>query len=229
MLPPELESLLRTGARELGCPLTDAQAVALLAYLSLLIRWNRTYNLTAVRDPRQMLIQHLLDSLSIIGPLRRHTAGKSFRLLDVGSGGGLPGVVIAAVLPAASVTCVEAVGKKAAFIRQAALEMGLTNLEAAHCRVERFGGGLFDVVTSRAFASLQDLVSLTRGKLRPGGRWVAMKGQVPDAETQALDAQIAAVFHVEQLTVPLLEGRRCLVWIRPPCNDVVNGAPTASS
>jgi 16S rRNA (guanine527-N7)-methyltransferase len=229
MLPPELESLLRTGARELGCPLTDAQAVALLAYLSLLMRWNRTYNLTAVRDPRQMLIQHLLDSLSIIGPLRRHTAGKSFRLLDVGSGGGLPGVVIAAVLPAASVTCVEAVGKKAAFIRQAALEMGLTNLEAAHCRVERFGDGLFDVVTSRAFASLQDLVSLTRGKLRPGGRWVAMKGQVPDAETQALDPQIAAVFHVEQLTVPLLEGRRCLVWIRPPSNDVVNGAPTASS
>ena len=109
----------------------------MLAYLSLLIRWNRTYNLTAVRDPRQMLIQHLLDSLSIVGPLRRHADGESFRLLDVGSGGGLPGVVIAAILPAVSVTCVEAVGKKAAFIRQAALEMGLPNLEAAHCRVER--------------------------------------------------------------------------------------------
>jgi 16S rRNA (guanine527-N7)-methyltransferase len=219
MLPPELESLLRTGARELGCPLTDAQAVALLAYLSLLIRWNRTYNLTAVRDPRQMLIQHLLDSLSIIGPLRRHTAGNSFRLLDVGSGGGLPGVVIAAVLPAASVTCVEAVGKKAAFIRQAALEMGLANLDVAHSRVEAIELGRFDVVTSRAFASLQDFVSLTHGKLSPGGLWVAMKGQLPDAEIHALDPQMAAVFHVEQLTVPFLEGRRCLVWMRPPSLD----------
>jgi 16S rRNA (guanine527-N7)-methyltransferase len=229
MLPPEFESILRAGARELGCSLTDAQAAALLAYLSLLLRWNRTYNLTAVREPRRMLTQHLLDSLSIIAPLRRHTAGNSFRLLDVGSGGGLPGVVIAATLSAASVTCVEAVGKKAAFIRQAALEMGLANLDVAHSRVEAIDRGRFDVVTSRAFASLQDFVSLTHAKLSPGGLWVAMKGQVPDAEIHALDPQMAAVFHVEQLTVPFLEGRRCLVWMRPPSLDeAVNEASAAA-
>jgi 16S rRNA (guanine527-N7)-methyltransferase len=218
MPPPELESLLRQGARELGVPLTDAQAAALLAYLSLLMRWNRTYNLTAVRDPGQMLTQHLLDSLSIVAPLQRHTAGGTFRLLDVGSGGGLPGVVIAAVLAGASVTCVEAVGKKAAFIRQAGLELLLANLDAVHGRVEGHDDRPFDVITSRAFASLQDFASLTSGRLKPGGVWVAMKGKFPQAEIEALDPRTANVFHVEQLTVPFLEGRRCLVWMRPPAS-----------
>jgi 16S rRNA (guanine527-N7)-methyltransferase len=229
MLPPESESLLRAGAGELGCSLTDDQVAALLAYLALLLRWNRIHNLTAVREPRQMLTQHLLDSLSIIAPLRRQTAGSFFRLLDAGSGGGLPGVVIAAALPAASVTCVEAIGKKAAFVRQAALEIGLANLVVAHSRVEAMEGERFDVVTSRAFASLQDFVSLTRGRLSPGGVWVAMKGQVPDAEIHALDPQIAAVFHVEQVTVPFLGGRRCLVWMRPPSRDeALNEASAAA-
>jgi 16S rRNA (guanine527-N7)-methyltransferase len=216
MPPPELGSLLQRGAHELGCPLTDAQAAALLAYLSLLLRWNRVYNLTAVRDPEQMLTQHLLDSLSIVAPLRRHTGGSTFRLLDVGSGGGLPGVVIAAVMPMASVTCVEAVGKKAAFIRQAGLELGLANLDVAHARVEDLAGGLFDVVASRAFASLRDFILVTNGKLRPGGVWAAMKGRLPAAETEALDPRSAVVFHVEQMAVPFLAGRRCLVWMRPP-------------
>jgi 16S rRNA (guanine527-N7)-methyltransferase len=216
MLPPELESILRRGASELGCPLTDTQAATLLSYLSLLLRWNRSYNLTAVRDPRQMLTQHLLDSLSIITPLQRLTAGKPFRLLDVGSGGGLPGVVVATVLHEASVTCVEAVGKKAAFIRQAGLEMGLVNLAVTQSRVETCDAGRFEVIVSRAFASLQDFVSLTHAKLSFGGVWVAMKGQVPVVEIDELDPRIAAVFHVEQLTVPFLEGRRCLVWMRPP-------------
>jgi 16S rRNA (guanine527-N7)-methyltransferase len=214
MLPPEFESLLRRGAHQLGCPLTDAQTAMLLAYLSLLLRWNRTYNLTAVRDPQQMLTQHLLDSLSIVAPLRRHTADRPFRLLDVGSGGGLPGVVIAAVMPVASVTCIEAVGKKAAFIRQAGFELGLANLAVAHGRVENDDSGLFDVITSRAFASLQDFTAMTASKLRIGGVWLAMKGKLPQAEIEALDPRGAAVFHVEQLAVPFLEGRRCLVWMR---------------
>jgi 16S rRNA (guanine527-N7)-methyltransferase len=216
MLPPELESILRRGATELGCPLTDSQAASLLSYLSLLLRWNGSYNLTAVRDPRQMLTHHLLDSLSIIAPLQRLTAGKPFRLLDVGSGGGLPGLVVATLLQEASVTCVEAVGKKAAFIRQASLELGLTNLAVMQGRVETSDDGLFEVIASRAFASLRDFVSLTHAKLRPGGVWVAMKGQVPVAEIGDLDSRIAAVFHVEQLAVPFMEGRRCLVWMRPP-------------
>ena len=103
MLPPELEAILRRGAGELGCSLTDVQVAGLQAYLALLMRWNRTYNLTALHEPRQMVVQHLLDSLSVVASLRRHSAGNPFRLLDAGSGGGLPGVVIATVLPAASV------------------------------------------------------------------------------------------------------------------------------
>ena len=216
MLPPEIGSILRGGAGELGCPLTDVQADRLQAYLELLLRWNRTYNLTALRDPRQMGVQHLLDSLSVVTSLRRHSAGNPLRLLDVGSGGGLPGVVIAAVLPAASVTCVEAVGKKAAFIRQAALELNLTNIAVAHSRVETLAGGLFDVIASRAFASLRDFVSLTHDKLDPRGAWMAMKGDVPEDEIRLLDPESATVFHVEQIHVPFLSAKRCLVWMKPP-------------
>lgn len=215
MLPPDLESVLRAGAVDVGCPLTDAQTTALLAYLSLLLRWNRIYNLTAVRDPRQMLTQHVLDSLAIVAPLQRQVGGQPFRLLDVGSGGGLPGVVIAAALPAASVTCVEAVGKKAAFIRQAAVEMDLANLAVAYSRVEGLDDGLFGVVMCRAFASLPDFVSMTRGQLARTGVWAAMKGRVPDAEIRLVDPHIATLFHVEQLSVPFLDGRRCVVWMRP--------------
>lgn len=219
MLSPESESILRGGASELGCPLTDTQAAGLQAYLALLLRWNRTYNLTALREPRQMVVQHLLDSLSVVTSLRRHSAGHPFRLLDVGSGGGLPGVVIAAVLPAASVTCVEAVGKKAAFIRQAALELNLTNVAVAQCRVETFAGGVFDVITSRAFASLQDFVALTRDNLHPRGAWMAMKGDVPEDEIRSLDPKTATVFHVEQIGVPFLPARRCLIWMKPPLSN----------
>ena len=132
----------------------------------------------------------------------------------MGSGGGLPGIVVAAVLPLAEVSCVEAVGKKAAFIRQAALELGLTNLHVAHVRVEQLDDGVFDVVTSRAFASLGDFVALTRARLAPGGVWVAMKGRMPDAEIQALGKSVD-VFHVEQINVPFLGAERCLVWMRP--------------
>ena len=216
MLPSDLESVLRAGAIDVGCPLTDVQSAALLAYLSLLLRWSRTYNLTAIRDAREVLTQHLLDCLAIVGPLQRQTTGKPFRLLDVGSGSGLPGVVIALALPVVSVTCVEAVGKKAAFIRQAAVEMSLRNVAVAHSRVETLDAGLFDVITSRAFASLRDLVSVTKGQLACSGFWVAMKGRVPDTEMLDLDPLVAHVFHVEQLTVPFIADRRCLVWMRPP-------------
>lgn len=199
----------------LPLPLDDALAGQLLAYLDLLQRWNGTYNLTAVRDPKRMLIQHIADCLAMIGPLRRQLAIEApRRLLDVGSGGGLPGIVIAILCPTIAVTCVDTVGKKAAFIRQATATLRLRNLHAEHARVEQLKAAPFDVVTSRAFASLADFVGLTRQHLAPGGVWLAMKGKTPDDEQAALPADIN-VFHVEQLSVPELEAERCLVWMRP--------------
>lgn len=192
---------------------TDAQR--LLAYLDLLQRWNRTYNLTAVRDPAEMLTQHIADCLAVVGPLRREMAGRAHpRLLDVGSGGGLPGVVLAILCPDWEVVCVDTVGKKAAFIQQAALEVKAANLQARHARVESLPPGGFDIVTSRAFASLADFVGLTRRHLKPDGLWAAMKGKDPDEEIAALPPEVQ-MFHVEHLTVPRLNADRCIVWMRP--------------
>ncbi len=208
-----LRPALRAAISDLALDATDAQADTLLAYLALLQRWNAHYNLTAVRDPAQMLTQHLADCLAIVGPLRRQTGAGPVRLLDVGSGGGLPGVVIAALNPAIDVTCVDTVGKKAAFVQQAAGELRLKNLHAAHARVEKLVAPPFDLITSRAFASLADFVGLTRTQLANGGVWLAMKGKAPAAEIDALPPDID-VFHVEQLQVPALAAERCLVWMR---------------
>ena len=205
---------LQAGASQIGVPLGEGQAGQLLAYLALLAKWNRVYNLTAVREPAEMLTQHLLDSLSIVPPLRRHTGGRAARLLDVGSGGGLPGVVLAVVMPELDVTCVDAVAKKTTFIKQVALELKLPNLRAAHSRVEALEAGAFDVVVSRAFASLDDFTRLTQHHLAPGGVWLAMKGKHPGDEIAALPADLN-LFHVEQLAVPGLAAERCALWIRP--------------
>jgi 16S rRNA (guanine527-N7)-methyltransferase len=199
-------------AANLGLALTPEQQVQLRGYLDLLQRWNTTYNLTAVREPQAMFTQHLADCLALLPALGRH--GASGRLLDVGSGGGLPGVVIACASPAWDVTCVDAVAKKAAFVRQVAGALALPNLHASHARVEALKAEPFQVITSRAFASLADFVALTRSHLAPAGVWLAMKGRVPDEEIAALPAQID-VFHVEQLAVPGLDAQRCLVWMRP--------------
>lgn len=196
---------------ELRLSPSAAKSATLLHYLELLKRWNVTYNLTAVRDPEAMLVQHLADCLAVIPPLQRR-AGQG-RLLDVGSGGGLPGVVIATLLPGWDVTCVDAVAKKAAFVRQVAGALALPNLHAVHARVEDLKAPPFDVVASRAFASLADFVSLTRRYLAPGGAWMAMKGRVPDDEIAALPADID-VFHVEPLHVPGLDAQRCLIWMQ---------------
>ena len=185
-------------------------------FLGLLARWNAAYNLTAVREPAQMRAQHLADCLAAVDPLRRHLGpGRRARILDVGSGGGLPGVVLAVADAAWDVTCVDAVGKKAAFVRQVAAELGLANLHAAHARVEALNAAApYDVITARAFASLSELARLTRGLLAPGGAWMAMKGKRPDDELAALPSEIE-VFHVEPLTVPGLDAERCLIWMRP--------------
>lgn len=207
-----LDDSLRAGAAELGLDLDGAQLQQLLAYLDLLQKWNKVYNLTAVRDPAEMITHHLLDSLAAIPPLRRHTGGKPLSLLDVGSGGGLPGVVIAICCPEMRVDCVDTVAKKAAFIQQAAVQLKLPNLRGVHARVENLAGP-YDVICSRAFASLPDFVAWSGGALAPGGVWLAMKGKRPDDEMAALPPQ-AEVFHVEQLTVPGLAAERCIVWMR---------------
>jgi 16S rRNA (guanine527-N7)-methyltransferase len=198
----------------LGLTPTAAQLHALMSYLDLLARWNSTYNLTAVRDRAGMLSQHLADCLAVVTPLQRQLPTGTSRVLDVGSGGGLPGVVLAALLPEVSVTCLDAVGKKMAFVRQVAGELRLPNLHAAHSRIEAFKAPLFDVVASRAFSSLVDFTSLSRPQLAPGGVWMAMKGRVPNEEIAALPASVS-VFHVEQLAVPGLDAQRCLIWMRP--------------
>ena len=203
-----LESL----CRNLGLALTPAQLQTLSQYLEMLQRWNATYNLTAVRDPAAMLTQHLADCLAVVQPLRRHlTLG---RVLDVGSGGGLPGAVLAIVEPQWQVSCVDAVGKKTAFIRQVAGALGLPNLQALHARVETLATASFDLITSRAFASLPDFTRLTRALLAPNGVWMAMKGKLPQDEITALPAEVE-VFHVEPLSVPGLAAERCLIWMRP--------------
>ncbi|MES2957215.1 MAG: 16S rRNA (guanine(527)-N(7))-methyltransferase RsmG [Pseudomonadota bacterium] len=205
---------LQADAAALGLSLAPEAADRLLAYLQLLAKWNATYNLTAVRDPVLMRTQHLADCLAVVPSLRRRSAaGRPARILDVGSGGGLPGVVLASVDPAWDVTCVDAVGKKAAFVRQVAAELTLPNLHAVHARVEALAPQSFGVVTARAFATLVDFTRLTRPLLAPDGVWMAMKGQRPEAEIAALGQDID-VFHVEPLRVPGLDAERCLVWMR---------------
>ena len=168
-------------------------------------------------------MQHLLDSLSIVAPLARHAGGRPLRLLDVGSGGGLPAVVLAIARPDWQVTSVDAVAKKAGFIRQAGLELSLANLSSVHSRVEDLAPQSADVIVSRAFASLADFATLTRQHLAPGGVWVAMKGRRPEDELAVLDADVD-VFHVEPLTVPGLNADRHLIWmrLRPLSDETAN-------
>ena len=215
-----LRQQLQAGADALALGLTDAQITLLMDFLALLQKWNKVYNLTAVRDPAEMMTHHLLDSLAAIPPLQAQTQGRALQLLDVGSGGGLPGVVIAIACPHIGVTCVDTVAKKAAFIQQAAATLKLPNLRGLHARVETLNalsGPGYDVVCSRAFASLVDFVHWSHDALNPGGVWMAMKGKHPTDELAVLkkDAEAVDVFHVEPLHVPGLDAERCIVWMRP--------------
>jgi 16S rRNA (guanine527-N7)-methyltransferase len=219
-----IEAGLRAGAEQLGLALADAQVAQLLSYVDLIQKWNKVYNLTAVRDPAEMLSHHLLDSLAVIAPLRRQTQGRAVRLLDVGAGAGLPGVVIALCCPEIQVDCVDTVAKKAAFVQQAALQLKLPNLRGVHARVEKLTGP-YDVICSRAFASLPDFVTWSSGALAADGIWLAMKGKRPDDELAALPPAVD-VFHVEQLVVPMLQAERCIVWMRPRAADA-SGASRA--
>ena len=215
-----LRAQLLAGSETLGLGLTDAQVTLLMDFQALLQKWNKVYNLTAVRDPQEMMTHHLLDSLAAVAPLRRHAAALAgegrgvVRLLDVGSGGGLPGVVFAICCPEVDVSCVDTVGKKAAFIQQAAVALKLRNLHGIHARVETLATA-FDIISCRAFASLPDFVTWSRAALAaPHGVWLAMKGKHPEDEIASLPADVN-VFHVEPLTVPGLAAERCIVWMRP--------------
>ncbi|TXT38454.1 MAG: Ribosomal RNA small subunit methyltransferase G [Comamonadaceae bacterium] len=212
-----LEPQLRSGLAALHLTLTEPQVAALMAYLALIQKWNKVYNLTAVRDPQEMLTHHLLDSLAVIAPLRRQLEGQpipaaGWRLLDVGSGAGLPGVVIAICCPDIRVDCVDTVGKKAAFIQQAAVTLKLANLRGVHARVESLTES-YQVISSRAFASLLDFTSWSRQALAEQGVWMAMKGKHPAEEMAALPVDVK-MFHVEPLLVPGLDAERCLLWLQ---------------
>ncbi|GKT25616.1 16S rRNA (guanine(527)-N(7))-methyltransferase RsmG [Acidovorax sp. SUPP3334] len=217
-----LQGALTEGAQALGLGLTSGQVTQLLEFLALLQKWNKVYNLTAVRDPQEMLTHHLLDSLAAVPPLRRQLAlvpagidanpALPPRLLDVGSGGGLPGVVFAICCPGLDVNCVDTVAKKAAFIQQAAVTLRLPNLHGIHARVENLAGP-YDLVSCRAFASLPDFTAWSGSAMAPHAVWLAMKGKRPDDEIAALSPDVQ-VFHVEPLAVPGLDAERCIVWMR---------------
>ncbi|MBD9584556.1 16S rRNA (guanine(527)-N(7))-methyltransferase RsmG [Delftia sp. DLF01] len=213
----ELRAPLEAGLQVLGLDLTPAQIDTLMEFQALLGKWNKVYNLTAVRDPQEMLTHHLLDSLAAVPALQRHLAQMPARegrtaMLDVGSGGGLPGVVFAICCPQIDVHCVDTVGKKAAFIQQAAATLRLPNLRGIHSRVEQLTTR-YPLISCRAFASLVDFTSWSRQALEEGGTWLAMKGKHPDDEIAALPADVQ-VFHVEPLKVPGLDAERCILWLR---------------
>ena len=223
-----LDAPLRQGLLDLALALDETQIAQLLAYLDLIGKWTKVYNLTAVRDPAEMLTHHMLDSLAVIAPLQAQlgvmaamavvaeqgalVTGQPTRLLDVGSGAGLPGVVIAICCPQIAVHCVDTVAKKAAFIQQVAVSLKLLNLRGIHARVESLTEP-YDVVSSRAFASLVDFVTWSGAALVEQGIWMGMKGKHPAEEMAVLPSSVR-VFHVEQLVVPGLGAERCIVWMR---------------
>ena len=210
-----LEAPLRDGVQQLGLSLDDQQIAQLMAFLDLLQKWNKVYNLTSVRDPQEMLTHHLLDSLAAVPPLVRHLQGSGLpapRLLDVGSGGGLPAVVFAICLPQLDVSCVDTVGKKIAFIQQAAAALRLRNLHGIQSRVEQLSQQ-YDVVSCRAFAALQDFTAWSAQTLKADGIWLAMKAKRPDDELALLPATVR-LLNIEPLQVPGLDAERCIVWMR---------------
>jgi 16S rRNA (guanine527-N7)-methyltransferase len=211
----DAESVLRAGLASLQLSLSDAQVQGLLDYQNLIGKWNKVYNLTAVRDPAEMLTHHLLDSLAAVAPLQKHLQNRGLtnaRVLDVGAGAGLPGVVLAICCPTLAVTCVDTVGKKAAFIKHVALALGLPNLIGLHARVETITQP-FDVICSRAFASLADFTGWSQAALASGGVWMALKGKHPAEELAMLPPNVT-MFHVEPLTVPGLAAERCIIWLQ---------------
>ncbi|NYT58465.1 16S rRNA (guanine(527)-N(7))-methyltransferase RsmG [Alcaligenaceae bacterium] len=217
MVKVQFRERLQQAGQSLGLDMDVQQVDTLLAYLDQLQRWNKTYNLTALRDPEQMLVQHLIDSLSIVKPLNqilyKNTASDKV-IIDVGSGAGLPGVVLATMQAQWQVHCIDAVEKKMAFVRQMSGVLQLRNLHAHHQRIERMSLFQADIVVSRAFASLADFATLAGRHVAPEGHLVAMKGREPQEEAEVLRQNTPwRITHIETLPVPELNAQRCLVWM----------------
>ena len=206
------------GAEELGIELSGAQADQLARFAALLVRWNAVHNLTAISSPASILSHHLLDSLAILPRTSLIFGEKQCRVLDVGSGGGLPGIPLAIARPNWQVTVVDKVQKKAAFLTQARLELSLSNLACVHARVEDLTAPPFDLIVSRAFSSLEDFVRVSAHLLGPGGWWAAMKGVYPNAELADLARAMpdVRVIDVVKLHVPRLDAERHLILLQRP-------------
>ncbi len=205
----QLLGMLKQGVKQLSLPLDDAKCQKLIDYLALLQKWNGVYNLTAVREPAQMVTQHLLDSLAALPAFDTATS-----VLDVGSGGGLPGIALAIARPEMQVDLIDTVQKKTAFLNQVKAELGLANVSIHTGRVEQLQGeNKYDVMTSRAFSDLPSFVSLSGHLLKEGGRFIAMKGAIPQAEIAQLPSQWT-VAEILPLAVPGLQAERHLVVIQ---------------
>ena len=217
-MPPEAGVLdpdaIRDASADLGVLLSDGQAALLTAFAALLMKWNRVHNLTGLGSPADILSHHVLDSLSVVPELVRIGAGHEQRVLDVGAGGGLPGVPVAVALPESRVTMLDRVQKKTAFLQQVCLELMLSNTAVVHSRVEEFRAPPFDVIVSRAFGALAATVRMTSHLIAPTGSWVAMKGVYPAEEISALPSTVELARTVK-LRVPLLDAERHLVVLRP--------------
>ncbi len=200
---------LSAGVASLGLPITEEQIEKMLAYLALLVKWNSVYNLTSIRDPQDMVKQHLLDSLSAV-----HAFTQAKNVLDVGSGGGLPGIILAIVFPSTSISMIDTVNKKTAFLTQVKAELKLKNVTVHTGRVELLKvENKFDVITSRAFSELNNFVNWSHHLLQEGGRFLAMKGVSPNQEIERLP-EGWDVESIEPLHVPGLHVERHLVVIR---------------
>lgn len=208
---------LNAAAKALDLSFESEQIEKLLTYLKQMQRWNKTYNLTALRDPDLMLVQHVFDSLSVIAPIQKIADTRktpNFKIVDVGSGGGLPGVVLAAKCSTWNIHCVDAVEKKMAFVRQMSAVLTLPNLHAHHLRIEQADSFQADIVISRAFSSLIDFVKLSEKHVLPAGQMLAMKGKKPLDEIAELEEQTEwKVKHIQELNVPELNAERCLVYL----------------
>lgn len=205
----DLRPDLQAGLAAMQLDLSETQQDKLLSYLALLKKWNKTYNLTALRDEAQMLSHHLLDSLTLLPYI-----GSAQTMMDIGSGGGMPGIPAAICRPDVQITLVDANTKKTTFLQQAAIELGLSNVKVVSGRVEALQGQTADLVTSRAFAELADFVGLTRQLLNANGIWAAMKGVYPQGEIDRLPENVQ-VCRVDKLHVPTLAAERHMVLMKP--------------